>query len=186
MVLPSPDILLALREDALSQLSDEVVAVRIATLNGGLLSGAVPPDVWVDAMLGTLRRAHIESYALGAGGIGNLTQSDYGRIGAFLRREYEFMRNMIDGVNAGSITEGQLATRLGMYANHVQQTFWGGSRSLAGAEGATEESRHLNPGESCDDCTGYEAEGWQPIGHFPPPGNRSVCLANCNCSMAFR
>ena len=38
----------------------------------------------------------------------------------------------------------------------------------------------------CDDCRAYNAQGWQPIGLLPPPGQRCRCLDNCRCFLEFR
>ena len=38
----------------------------------------------------------------------------------------------------------------------------------------------------CDDCRAYNAQGWQPIGILPPPGQRCRCLDNCRCFLEFR
>lgn len=38
----------------------------------------------------------------------------------------------------------------------------------------------------CDDCRAYNAQGWQPIGLLPPPGQRCQCLDRCRCFLEFR
>jgi hypothetical protein len=180
------DLLLAAREDALRTRASEIVAGRMLAINNALVAEAVTLEAWQDAMIATVRRAHIEAYALGRGGMENMTQADYGRIGAFLRREYGFLRDFVAEIHAGNLTGDALRVRLEMYAKHTQQTFWTGARSLQANEGMSEERRVVNAGESCEDCTFYESEGWQEIGYFPPPGNDAVCMANCNCGMEFR
>ena len=38
----------------------------------------------------------------------------------------------------------------------------------------------------CDDCRGYHAMGWQPIGTLPVPGERCRCHDRCRCIMDYR
>ncbi len=38
----------------------------------------------------------------------------------------------------------------------------------------------------CDDCRGYDAMGWQPMGALPVPGERCRCHDRCRCSMDYR
>ena len=38
----------------------------------------------------------------------------------------------------------------------------------------------------CEDCIGYDSQGWQPIGSLPVPGERCRCHDRCRCSMDYR
>lgn len=38
----------------------------------------------------------------------------------------------------------------------------------------------------CEDCIGYAAQGWQPIGILPVPGQRCRCHDNCRCWTDYR
>lgn len=38
----------------------------------------------------------------------------------------------------------------------------------------------------CEDCIGYAAQGWQPIGILPVPGQRCRCNDNCRCWTDYR
>ena len=38
----------------------------------------------------------------------------------------------------------------------------------------------------CEDCIGYNAMGWQPMGALPVPGERCRCRDRCRCTMDYR
>ena len=40
--------------------------------------------------------------------------------------------------------------------------------------------------KTCRDCRAWAADGWQPIGTLPLPGDRCQCLFNCRCSLDYR
>ena len=39
---------------------------------------------------------------------------------------------------------------------------------------------------TCQDCIGYAAQGWVPIGLLPPPGQRCACHDRCRCYVIYR
>jgi hypothetical protein len=141
---------------------------------------------WQEAMLREIKRHHIASGTMGKTGRTRMTAADWGRMGARLREEYGALRGFADDIATGNLSVAQIFQRAQLYSNHAQMTYWDNRRAFREENGMTEERRRTNPGERCDDCIGYEAEGWQPIGYFPPPGQRSVCQANCNCTMEYR
>jgi hypothetical protein len=49
-----------------------------------------------------------------------------------------------------------------------------------------EERRRLGGGPNCPDCISYAAQGWQPFGSLPEPGQDSYCKSNCQCTVEVR
>lgn len=97
--------------------------------------------VWADTAAGaltrgdwTVRRWELEirdrlktiftgEYLLGRGGKQAMTQADYGRIGNMLKDQYQFLRGFALDVQAGLLTEAQIAARTQMYHESSVQAF---------------------------------------------------------------
>ena len=160
--------------------SDGVVADYAAALEVG-----ADVDAWYQAMKREIKRAHLQATIAGRGGLRRMTPADYGRVGRTLRDEYAYLRQFARDVEAGRLSSAQIAARARLYSNHIQTSFWRGRDALRREQGYRFERRRLNPAEHCDDCKGYAAQGWQPIGTLPPPGVDSVCRANCRCTFEY-
>ncbi len=157
-----------------------------AMLRGALASGA-SLDAWQEAFVVELRRAHTQLAALGRGGWEQMTFSDWGRVGQQLRFEYEHLREFARQIANGELSMAQIQMRMQMYADHVWTSYWAARTAAMEEAGATEEQRIVDAAaENCDDCIGYAAQGWQPIGTLPEPGQDSQCQANCRCMKEYR
>lgn len=134
------------RDQYLDSMS-ELVAAYSSNLDGG--SWTMPQ--YEEAMRKRLKDAHIAEYVLGRGGISQMTPSDYGRIGATLKKEYGYLRSFLDDIAAGKETAGQ--------ANNRARNFLGGARqSFSRGRG--------------------KAYGLDLPAH---PGSGTICHGNCRC-----
>jgi hypothetical protein len=170
----------ALTEKYISQSKD-----KISDLADLLISKAINVATFEKAVANQLKTAHINSYALGKGGVGQLTQRDYGIMGAELKKEYQYLRNFAQEIAQGNLSPDQIRARLAMYADGLH-----GSRELGKLEGHRAagyiwERRSLHSGESCADCIRYQGQGWMPLGVLPNPGDRCRCRSRCRCSKSF-
>ncbi len=85
------------------------------------------------------------------------------------------------------LPEEQIRARVGMYVNSAREGYERAHERNAKALGMTEEKWELGEAEHCDDCVAYAAQGWQPIGTFPNPGDGSTqCLTNCKCHVIYQ
>ena len=118
-----------------------------------------------------------------------MTQSDYGRVGGLLKRQYQYLDNFAKEIGAGKLSQGQVETRSKMYINSSTQAFERGKASTLGlpqlpaypGDGQTrcrtnckcnwriidkethwECTWNLNPAEHCDDCLANAAR-WNPL-----------------------
>lgn len=167
----------------------ERMAEGLARMNGMLdavLAGSGGMEELQTSLVAELRRAHTQAAALGKGGWDAMTPQDWGRVGFRLRTEYSFLRDFMRDVFDGKLSLAQIQNRLRQYANHLQMSFWEANRSTHAETGFTEEARQTTPADHCDDCLGYEAQGFVPLGTLPPPGVGSVCQSECHCLFVFR
>jgi hypothetical protein len=155
-----------------------------------LVAGSLlAPSDWFAAMRQEIKDVYIQEYLLGIGGRGRMTQADWGSVGGMIAEQYRWLNGFYDEILAGNLTEAQIAARARMYINSANEAYERAFGRLAVKAGMDEESWNLGPvkTEHCDDCLGYENEGWQEIGYFPTPGDGStICLTNCQCHKEYR
>lgn len=158
----------------------------------GLVAGQrLTPGDWRALMREELKGEYIRQYLLGRGGLPQMRPSDWGRVGGMLAEQYEYLEGF--AAQVGGLTEGQIKTRLArersaMYFNSAREAFERAQAVAMKAAGHEEERWRRNPtAESCEDCTEYESQGWQPAGHFPFPGDgKTACLTGCQCHKEYR
>lgn len=133
-----------------------------------------------------LKFAYLQNAALGAGGWANLTFSDYGKIGAWLRSEYGYLRGFLDEVLNGELSEAQILARIDMYLGAARATVYEiEGRHLVAQDGYVWLERRIlrESDRTCEDCVIFAGMGWQRIGVLPPPGRDSQCRGNCKCDL---
>ena len=118
-----------------------------------------------------------------------MAAEDWGSIGGMLKEQYGWLKGFYQEVLAGDLSEAAIAMRARMYINSAREAYERALGRVAARAGMDEESWATGfvRTEHCEDCLGYEAEGWQEIGHFPTPGDGStICLTSCHCSKHYR
>lgn len=162
-------------------------AATLRTLTQALLSGTSSLEDWRAAFAGEIKALNVAAGVAAGGGFKNMTPADYGRIGAEVRKQYGFLNNFAQQVASGKQPlNGSMLARSDLYAKAARGFFVDVDRLERVTRGATEERRVLNARESCPDCEAFAAEGWVPIGTLPRPGEGSVCLTRCLCTMEFQ
>lgn len=71
-----------------------------------------------------IKDTYIDLYAMGAGGRNNLSQRDWGRIGAMLKEQWKYLRAMFLDIGTGKISAQQAAARFAMYINSANEALW--------------------------------------------------------------
>ena len=170
----------------LSRFNKVVIQENLLTHTDKLLNGNITLEQWQTRFANELKDAWRLNQMIGRGGKSQMTQADYGRLGGRLRFEYDRLNRLAIEIKAGMLTEAQIRARVGLYANAPRTGFYDGLNAANIAAGFTEMRRVLNPAEHCPDCEGYAAQGWVPIGALPMPGEQSVCLRNCKCTVEYR
>jgi hypothetical protein len=146
-----------------------------------LRDGEISRVEWVIAMKARIKALHLMHAAVAAGGLDKLTPADLGRVGAAVRRQYEFLRRW-DAQNLP--VDGRFIARAELYAGAAYGTFSDLERIKHKAAGYTEAKRVLGIAEHCPDCLEW-ANKWLPIDVIPPIG-ASVCRTNCRCTIIYR
>lgn len=160
---------------------------RLASIIQDVFSKELSPGVAQEMARDELRRLSLSNAAMGKGGIDQLNFRDYGRVGAQLRDSYSRMNRLVNDVASGKASLPQALNRLEGYTLEARNQFFAAQRDAASQSGRQmEERRTLHARESCQDCIGYAAMGWQPLGVLPMIGQRSRCNAYCRCTMETR
>lgn len=106
-----------------------------------------------------LKKVYLTEYMLGRGGKNAMTQADYGRVGAMLKEQYDYLRAFAVDVQAGTMSEAQIAARTQLYHESSIQAFERGKAAAYGGD-------LLLPA--------YPADG------------RTECRARCKCRWQIR
>lgn len=162
-------------------------------LAGRLARKELTLAAWETEMRALVKRAYVGEYALGRGGKGVMTRSDYGRLGGLLKQQYRHLRGFAEAAGQGELSEAQIRQRSRLYLNSARQAHerakgaaWGVRLPRFPGDGSSEcgvndrctwrlsETRKevrarwvLRPGENCDDCVD-RARKWNPL-RFPKP-----------------
>jgi hypothetical protein len=142
-------------------LRDRFVAAqkgRTAELAARLTSGEIDSAQWVKEMRQVVKETYIDQYVMAKGGRGQLTQADYGRIGAMVKEQYKFLQGFERDILNGKVKAGQIAVRAGLYVDSSTQSF--------------ERSRS-------------ESMGVPTLPQYPGDG-ATVCRTNCKCHWEIR
>lgn len=159
--------------DALQEITKRLINKRIGVNN------------WIRELSETLKPAHINAYMIGLGGKAQMNASEYGRVGAILKEEYKYLRQFGRDILDKKLSRNQIEARVNLYAESLFRSYEKGRESGHITNGFNWERRLRNASESCTDCIGFSAEGWQEIGYFPVPGDQCQCKRNCRCSKEY-
>lgn len=108
--------------------------------------------VYRKEVVNTIRQTYIDMYVMGKGGRNNMTQSDWGKVGAMLKEQYKYLNPFMDQIEAGQLSEAQIVARLNMYINSASEAFW----------------------------RGYASDIPLDLPAYPGDGS-TTCLVNCQC-----
>lgn len=168
---------------ALTRFADNAGA-EIRGLARQLNDGEINLAEWQEATALRVKNIHLAMHAAGRGGFHNLTQADYGRLGARLRRQYGYLQRFALDIEAGRQSPAQIEYRAGLYAAGGNGVYENARRDGAN-EVYAEERRVLGAAEHCDVCIEEAAKGWVEAGTLRQIGD-SPCRANCMCRFRFR
>ena len=137
-------------------LRDYYIEAKKADVDGvtrRLLNHSTNLQQWTLDMRAQVKDTYINEYMLARGGRNNMTQSDWGRVGGMLKKQYQHLDNFARDIDAGKVSGGQIRTRARMYVDSATQAF----------ERAKTESLGL------------------PVLPAYPGDGQTVCRANCQC-----
>jgi len=120
-----------------------------------MLSERITVREWESRMSEEIKILTIQLYRIGKP---DMTQSDYGRIGAILRSQYARLRKFSRDIILGTQTEKQILNRSKRYIAKAREAFEEGNRR-GNALVNRWERRIRTKTESCRECIVYEAAG---------------------------
>jgi hypothetical protein len=175
-----------------SEITDQLFKVTkqssniMRALSQELRDGNISLANWQIQMMQQIKVTHLAGAAMQRGGWQQMTQADFGRVGQIVRREYNFLRDLANGIESGEIKlDGRIllrATQYGQAGRETNITFWD---LEADRRGFDEERSILNPAEHCKECVNEAAKGFQSRGEMIPIGQR-LCRANDKCDKEYR
>lgn len=168
--------------DDLSRKSINRISRRFYNLSSDLFANRISLGDWERTVARELKRLHIQQYKLG---VGDMTQRDYGILGARLRQEYRFLRNFSTEIAFGRLSESQIRARLNQYVNATWGSYQRGKREGFTRAGIRWEKRLLNSRIPCGDCPRYASMGWVPVGYLPNISQACECGSNCKCTFVY-
>lgn len=174
--------------DTMRSALDEVLRVERDTIqhvSEQLRAGQINVGQWQAQMRESIKDTHLQAEALARGGWDQLTSADFGRVGAAVRRQYEYLDRFTQELRGGAPLNGAFLARARMYAMSARPFFHEEQAQLLQDSGYTEERNVLHPAEHCAECIDQSAAEWVPIGTLIPIGQRT-CLGNDKCSMRYR
>ena len=168
---------------------DKVYAASAQTMKGltqSLVDGDLSLPEWQRAMEAQIKMVNRIGGVAARGGLDQMTQADWGHVGAQTKRQYQYFRNFAAEIASGKQKlNGTAVTRAGLYGEAGRGTYQEGKRRQAKRKGYNEERRMLGFAEHCPDCVKYAQRGWQPIGTLPRIGD-SQCRTYCKCFFTYR
>lgn len=118
--------------DGMNALRPEYLRRQKDVLSGyveSLRKNRITLESFTDKVKGVLKDTYIDLYAMGAGGRNNMTQSDWGKIGAMLKQQYgqgKYLEGFMNQIAEGKLSEAQITARLQMYLNSANEALWKG------------------------------------------------------------
>jgi hypothetical protein len=167
---------------------DDVIAdaeVRIRAASEQLRRGAIDLTEWQGVMREEIKSTMLTAEALATGGRRQLTQAEYGRVGAAVRTQYRYLDGFTQAIRDGLPLDGRFLNRAAMYARAARPFYHDEQVALLVETGYAEERNILHQAEHCGPCVDMSAIGWVAIGTLIPIGARD-CLGNDRCTMRYR
>jgi hypothetical protein len=125
----------------------------VAELSVMVVEGQLNVADWTLLMRDEIKDAYIQQYVFGRGGLDQMTQVDWGRIGGMLREQYLYLNRFAAEIATGKLTAAQVAHRARMYSRSAREAY---GRALE------------------------NAQGMPRLPDYPGAGN-TICLTNCMC-----
>lgn len=188
----------------------ESARLDVRALSERLRAGQITLQEWQRDMERQIKTAHLAAYALERGGLQNMTQADYGRLGGLLFNpggsleggtagQYAYLRRFARQIERGLPLDGNFLRRTDQYVKAARKTYHTAERQEMVSKGFDEAARLRFPGDSCSttesdgqrqgciELGGLDAGSldFVPIEDVVMIGD-AVCHANCRCQLLYR
>lgn len=161
-------------------------AREVNALTRQLAEGTLDIASWQTQMGAALKQSKLAAAALARGGVDQMTQADFGRVGQQCRVGYEALQNFAQQLANGDIPlDGRVPRRAELYVTDANGMYDRQMRAVMAERGMTEARNVLSASESCDGCIAASDLGWTAVENIPPVGSRD-CVSRCRCVLEFR
>lgn len=143
--------------DTVAKARDEIIdrsMARIDALTRKFTDGTLSLEDWRTAMRSEIKATSIEEYLLGRGGRNSMTQSDWGKIGAELRKQYNYLDRFSAEIQLGTLSDKEIAARARMYTAGANVGY---GRGQAASWGVV---LPAYPGDGSTECRNYCRCSW--------------------------
>ncbi len=174
-------VVLALTEQSMATSSD-----AMQLLGAQVASSQLSANDFGDLFRKEIQGEFIRQYLAGRGGVGVMTQSDWGRLGRMLRDQYEYARGFQSELSG--LSEAQILQRAHLYSQAAGAAYHTGQKVSMLAAGMTKVLWVLGDAEHCDDCEQLASQGWMPIEELAtvPRAGATACMVNCQCGLKYQ
>lgn len=160
---------------------------RIQGLTRRMTDGKLKLWEWEAQTAQLIKESHLRMSALGAGGMGNLTNAHFGSVGGVLRKEYRLLNKFATGIEQGKYSPAYIVNRAGLYAASTRRSFFKGQQISRAIAGVTLARRVLDmQANHCKDCPAYATNGFVPIEEIVVPGEACACGGRCRCNVIYK
>lgn len=161
---------------------------RINGLANSLRAGTTDRISWEVAMRREVKNVALYSAAAAKGGWAQMSDADYGRVGQYVRSQYDYLRKFAREIAAGvQPLDGRMNARASLYGQAGRPLYHRIEIAEQKVRGMTERRRIRHAGDSCAGCLSAASAGWAGI------DSRQVleigdteCRTRCRCSWEFR
>ena len=138
---------------------------NVGRLAAQLVGGEITLAEWEAAMRDEIKAMHTAAAAIAHGGWDQMTFSDWGRVGAEVRKQYEYLHRWAQTLAAEvaqgiPLSEAQIAARANMYGNSSRATY---SRISQVAIGIDPSVLPAHPGDGTTACYTNCQCRWDPV-----------------------
>lgn len=120
-----------------------------------LADGELTLQQWVNQVRGHIKTVYLAEYMLGKGGKNNMTQSDYGRLGAMLKSQYGFLNDFAADIAGGHLSVRAIIARSQQYVSSATLAHERGKIAAWGLP-----SLPAYPGDGSSECKSNDKCRW--------------------------
>jgi len=161
---------------------------RMDALANQLRAGQIDVITWEVRMRREVKIVSTYSGALAKGGWAQMTDADYGRVGQYVRGQYQYLRGFAQRIASGKAPlNGNINNVARLYAEAGRPLFARMEQVEQVLRGMTQRLSVKHSLDSCPGCLAAEAAGWHNIaGSTVPEIGARDCRTRCKCSWIYR
>lgn len=153
------------------------------TLADDLRAGRISLTEWQAEMKDVIKQTQLGTAAIAKGGLDQMTQADFGRVGQRVRTQYQYLDQWVEQIKAGLPVDGRMEPRARQYLRSARSSFLSQEAEDMRERGYLARSV-TRPAEHCAECLAEEAKGLVEPQFLVPIGERT-CRANCKCVFQY-